>query len=37
MAYFIWSPTLACNYTCAYCGCAAGEKQIKERLSLVLS
>ena len=29
MAYFIWSPTLACNYTCAYCGCAAGEKQIK--------
>ncbi len=30
MAYFIWSPTLACNYTCAYCGCAAGEKQIKK-------
>jgi hypothetical protein len=29
MAYFIWSPTLACNYTCAYCGCAAGEKQLK--------
>src|SRR5688572_21360792 len=29
MAYFIWSPTLACNYTCAYCGCAAGEKQNK--------
>jgi MoaA/NifB/PqqE/SkfB family radical SAM enzyme len=29
VAYFIWSPTLACNYTCAYCGCAAGEKQIK--------
>jgi MoaA/NifB/PqqE/SkfB family radical SAM enzyme len=29
MAYFIWSPTLACNYTCAYCGCAAGEKRIK--------
>jgi hypothetical protein len=29
MAYFIWSPTLACNYTCAYCGCAAGEKQIR--------
>ncbi|MGH9411358.1 MAG: radical SAM protein [Vicinamibacterales bacterium] len=28
-AYFIWSPTLACNYTCAYCGCAAGEKRIK--------
>ena len=27
MAYFIWSPTLACNYTCAYCGCAAGEKR----------
>jgi MoaA/NifB/PqqE/SkfB family radical SAM enzyme len=26
MAYFIWSPTLACNYTCAYCGCAAGER-----------
>jgi MoaA/NifB/PqqE/SkfB family radical SAM enzyme len=23
------SPTLACNYTCAYCGCAAGEKQIR--------
>jgi MoaA/NifB/PqqE/SkfB family radical SAM enzyme len=30
MAYFIWSPTLACNYTCAYCGCAAGEKPIKK-------
>lgn len=30
MAYFIWSPTLACNYTCAYCGCAAGEKRIRE-------
>ena len=30
MAYFIWSPTLACNYTCAYCGCAAGEKRINE-------
>lgn len=29
MAYFIWSPTLTCNYTCAYCGCAAGEKQIR--------
>lgn len=29
MAYFIWSPTLVCNYTCAYCGCAAGEKQIR--------
>ena len=29
MAYFIWSPTLACNYTCAYCGCAAGEKHIR--------
>lgn len=29
MAYFVWSPTLACNYTCAYCGCAAGEKQLK--------
>jgi len=29
MAYFIWSPTLACNYTCAYCGCAAGEKQVR--------
>jgi len=30
MAYFIWSPTLACNYTCAYCGCAAGEKPNKD-------
>ena len=30
MAYFIWSPTLACNYTCAYCGCSAGEKKIKD-------
>jgi hypothetical protein len=30
MAYFIWSPTLACNYTCAYCGCAAGEKRIRD-------
>lgn len=29
MAYFIWSPTLACNYTCAYCGCASGEKRLK--------
>jgi MoaA/NifB/PqqE/SkfB family radical SAM enzyme len=29
MAYFVWSPTLACNYTCAYCGCAAGEKRIR--------
>ena len=29
MAYFIWSPTLSCNYTCAYCGCAAGEKRIR--------
>lgn len=28
MACFVWSPTLACNYTCAYCGCAAGEKQL---------
>jgi MoaA/NifB/PqqE/SkfB family radical SAM enzyme len=30
MAYFVWSPTLTCNYTCAYCGCAAGEKRLKE-------
>jgi MoaA/NifB/PqqE/SkfB family radical SAM enzyme len=30
MAYFIWSPTLACNYTCAYCGCAAGEKPLRK-------
>lgn len=30
MAYFTWSPTLACNYTCAYCGCAAGEKQLTQ-------
>jgi len=30
MAYFIWSPTLMCNYTCAYCGCAAGEKRIRK-------
>jgi hypothetical protein len=30
MAYFVWSPTLTCNYTCAYCGCAAGEKQIRK-------
>jgi MoaA/NifB/PqqE/SkfB family radical SAM enzyme len=30
MAYFIWSPTLACNYTCAYCGCAAGEKHLRK-------
>jgi hypothetical protein len=30
MAYFIWSPTLVCNYTCAYCGCAAGERRLKE-------
>jgi hypothetical protein len=30
MAYFIWSPTLACNYTCVYCGCAAGEKRISD-------
>ena len=30
MAYFIWSPTLVCNYTCAYCGCAAGEKPNKD-------
>jgi MoaA/NifB/PqqE/SkfB family radical SAM enzyme len=29
IAYFIWSPTLACNYTCAYCGCAAGEKHLR--------
>ena len=29
MAYFVWSPTLACNYTCAYCGCAAGEKRLR--------
>ena len=29
VAYFIWSPTLTCNYTCVYCGCAAGEKRIK--------
>jgi MoaA/NifB/PqqE/SkfB family radical SAM enzyme len=29
MAYFIWSPTLVCNYTCAYCGCAAGEKPLR--------
>ena len=29
MAYFIWSPTQACNYTCAYCGCAAGEKKLR--------
>ena len=30
MAYFIWSPTQMCNYTCAYCGCAAGEKKIRD-------
>jgi hypothetical protein len=29
MAYLIWSPTLTCNYTCAYCGCAVGEKRIR--------
>ncbi len=35
-AYLIWSPTLARNYTCAYCGCAAGEKRIRYRLSLLV-
>ncbi len=30
VAYFVWSPTLVCNYTCAYCGCAAGEKRLKQ-------
>lgn len=24
----IWTPTLPCNYTCSYCGCAAGNKKI---------
>ena len=24
----IWTPTLPCNYTCTYCGCAAGNKKI---------
>ena len=29
MAYFIWSPTRASTTPARYCGCAAGEKQIK--------
>lgn len=24
----VWTPTLPCNYTCSYCGCAAGTKKI---------
>lgn len=24
----IWAPTLPCNYTCSYCGCAAGTGKI---------
>jgi len=24
----IWTPTLPCNYTCTYCGCAAGAKKV---------
>lgn len=28
VAHIIWSPTLVCNYTCVYCGCAASASQI---------
>jgi hypothetical protein len=24
----IWTPTLPCNYSCSYCGCAAGKTQV---------
>ncbi|KUJ00625.1 hypothetical protein [Vibrio sp. MEBiC08052] len=24
----VWTPALQCNYTCEYCGCAAGHKKI---------
>ncbi|MEZ6070001.1 MAG: hypothetical protein R3C10_06910 [Pirellulales bacterium] len=24
----IWTPTLPCNYSCSYCGCAAGKAQV---------
>lgn len=24
----VWTPTLPCNYTCTYCGCAAGRKKV---------
>lgn len=29
-AHIIWAPTLVCNYSCAYCGCAVGEKKLRE-------
>lgn len=29
-AHIIWAPTLLCNYSCAYCGCAVGEKKLRE-------
>jgi MoaA/NifB/PqqE/SkfB family radical SAM enzyme len=32
VAYFVWSPTLTCNYTCAYCGCASSESRIRNEL-----
>ncbi|MDP2940948.1 MAG: radical SAM protein [Candidatus Omnitrophota bacterium] len=29
-AHIIWAPTLICNYTCAYCGCAIGKRDIRK-------
>ncbi len=26
----VWTPTLICNYSCKYCGCASGVNNIKE-------
>ncbi|MDP2940949.1 MAG: hypothetical protein Q8N85_01660 [Candidatus Omnitrophota bacterium] len=28
IAHISWMPSLLCNYTCAYCGCAVGEHAI---------
>jgi len=30
VAHIVWSPTLICNYSCMYCGCAVGEKKLSK-------
>jgi MoaA/NifB/PqqE/SkfB family radical SAM enzyme len=32
--HIIWMPTMMCNYSCHYCGCGKGKKQIHETLPM---
>ena len=33
MIHIIWAPTLICNYSCVYCGCAVGKYNISQDFS----